>query len=87
MTERNTEPESFGIRRISNVHASWTEGAERGAPGKFTIKLILSDGAVEHPLVPTPEDAKVKIQLLDRSGPTYFDTGRGVLIASNVKIG
>lgn len=87
MTERNVEPESFGIRRVSNVHASWTEGPERGAPGKFTVKLILSDGAVEHALVPTAEDAKVQIQLMARAGVLYFDTDRGVLIPSNIKLG
>jgi hypothetical protein len=74
-----------GRRRISNVHASWTEGAERGAPGKFTIKLILSDGAVEHPLVPTADDAKVQLKLLEQSEVAYFDTGRQVLIPSNIK--
>ena len=87
MTERNVEPGSFGIRRVSNVHASWTEGPERGAPGKFTIKLILSDGAVEHPLVPTAEDAKVQLQLMDKAKVLYFDESRGVLIPSNVKLG
>jgi hypothetical protein len=85
MTEWNMEPESFGIRRLSNVHASWTENPERGAPGKFTIKLILSDGAEEYPYVPSAEDAKVHLQLLSRSDTAYFDTGRKVLIPSNVK--
>lgn len=85
MTERNMEPESFGIRRVAHVHASWTEGPERGGEGKFTIKLILSDGAVEYPYVPDAEDAKVHLKLLSASKDVYFDTGRKVLIPSNVK--
>jgi hypothetical protein len=40
---------------------------------------------VEYPYVPTAEDAKVHLQLLEASEVVYFDTGRKVLIPSNVK--
>lgn len=85
MAERNVDPDHAGIRRVSNVHAAWTEGTERGASGAFTIQLILSDGAEEYVLQPTADDARVHLKLLEQSDVTYFDTNRQVLIPSNIK--
>ncbi len=84
MTDGNAE-QNLGVRRVTNVHASWTEGSEDGAPGAFTIQLILSDGAEEYVLQPTADDAKVQLKLLAQGEVTYFDLGRKVLIPSNVK--
>lgn len=84
MTDGNAE-QNLGVRRVTNVHASWTEGPEDGAPGAFTIQLILSDGAEEYVLQPTADDAKVQLKLLAQGEVTYFDLGRKVLIPSNVK--
>lgn len=82
MAEQNVE-----ARRVTNVHASWTEGPEDGAPGAFTVQLILSDGAEEYVLQPTADDAKVQLKLLQKSDTTYFDIGRKVLIPSRVSLG
>lgn len=86
MAEQNVE-RNVEVRRVTNVQASWTEGPERGAPGSFTIQLILSDGAEEYVVAPTAEDAKVQIELLSRAEVTYFDLGRKVLIPSSLKLG
>lgn len=86
MTDGNKE-QNLGVRRVTNVHASWTEGPETGAPGAFTIQLILSDGAEEYVLQPTADDAKTQLELLERSDITYFDLGRRVLIPSSIKLG
>lgn len=86
MTDGNVE-QNIGVRRVTNVHASWTEGPERGAPGAFTIQLILSDGAEEYVLQPTDDDAKVQLKLLRKSDTTYFDLGRRVLIPSRIRLG
>ena len=86
MAEQNVE-RNVEVRRVTNVQASWTEGPERGAPGSFTIQLILSNGAEEYVLVPTAEDAKVQLELLSRAEVTYFDLGRKVLIPSSLKLG
>lgn len=82
MAERNVDPDHAGIRRVSDVHAAWTEGTASGA---FTIQLILSDGAEEYILRPTADDAKVHLKLLGQSEVTYFDTNRQVLIPSSIK--
>lgn len=86
MAEQNVE-RNVEVRRVTNVQASWTEGPERGAPGSFTIQLILSNGAEEYVLVPTAEDAKVQLELLGKAEVTYFDLGRKVLIPSSLKLG
>ncbi len=86
MTDGNVE-QNIRVRRVTNVHASWTEGPERGAPGAFTIQLILSDGAEEYVLQPTADDAKVQLGLLKNSETTYFDLGRKVLIPSRIRLG
>ena len=39
--------------------ASRTEGAEREAPGKLTIKPILNDGVAEFAIRPLAEDADI----------------------------
>ena len=86
MVEQNAK-RNIVVRRVTSVQASWTEGAERGTPGSFTIQLILDNGAEEYVLVPTAEDAKVQLGLLSRAEVTYFDVGRKVLIPSNVSLG
>ena len=86
MAEQNVEA-NIQVRQVTNVQASWVEGSERGAPGSFTIQLILDDGAEEYVLQPTAEDAKVQLELLGRAGSTYFDMGNKVLIPSNIGLG
>ena len=86
MSEQNVE-RNIQVRRVTDVQASWTEGPERGAPGSFTIQLILDNGAEEYVVVPTAEDAKVQLNLLRRSGTVYFDLTNKVLIPSNIILG
>ncbi len=86
MAEQNVE-QNIVVRRVTDVQASWTEGPERGAPGKFTIQLILDDGAEEYVLQPTAEDAKVQLELLERAQTVYFDVGRKVLIPNSLNLG
>jgi hypothetical protein len=76
--EERTE-ELIWVRRVTHLHAAWTE-AERGAPGAFTLQLVLDDGADEYVLRPTAEDADVLLALWARSGGATFDLGRKVLI-------
>jgi hypothetical protein len=76
--EERTE-ELIRVRRVTHLHAAWTE-AERGAPGAFTLQLVLDDGADEYVLRPTAEDADVLLALWARSGGATFDLGRKVLV-------
>ena len=85
MVERNVE-QQIQVRQVTDVHANWNE-EERGEPGKFSLQLILDDGAEEYVLAPAAEDAKVQLELLGRAEVTYFDVGRKVLIPSSLKLG
>ena len=80
--EERTE-QLIQVRRVTHLHAAWTE-AERGAPGAFTVQLILDHGADEYVLRPTAEDADVLLALWARSESATFDLDRKVLIFSSV---
>ncbi len=73
------------IREVTQVQASWTE-QDRGAPGAFTLQLILDNGADEYVLRPTAEDADVLLKLIKRSNKAVFDLQRKVLIFGNLSI-
>ena len=83
MDERDAREERteqlIRVRRVTQLCAAWTE-AERGAPGAFTLQLVLDDGADEYVLRPTAEDADVLLALWARSGGATFDLDRKVLI-------
>ena len=80
--EQRTE-EMIQVRRVTQMHAAWTEG-ERGAPGAFTLQLILDNGADEYILRPTADDVDVLQALWRRSESVTFDLGRKVLMFSSV---
>jgi hypothetical protein len=82
--EERTE-QQIQVRQVTHVQASWTE-QERGAPGAFTIQLILDNGVDEYILRPTADDTDVLLQLLKDSDSAAFDLGRKVLIFSNIAI-
>ena len=73
------------IREVTQVQASWTE-TERGAPGAFTLQLILDNGADEYVLRPTADDADVLLQLIQRSDKAFFDLERKVLIFGSISV-
>lgn len=76
--ERWTEQRML-VRQVTNIQASWTE-AERGAPGAFTLQLILDYGADEYILRPTAADLRALLDLFDRGGTATFDLSRKVLM-------
>lgn len=78
--ERQTE-EQVRIRQVTHHQVSWTE-RERGAPGAFTIQLILDHGADEYILRPNADDAQILHRLL-AGGGAVFDLDRKVLVFGN----
>lgn len=83
--EPTTAERQIQVRQVTHVQASWTE-QDRGAPGAFTLQLILDHGADEYVLRPTAEDADVLVKLLARSSTASFDLDRKVLIFGNLAI-
>ena len=82
--EQHTEQQIL-IREVTQVQASWTE-TERGAPGAFTLQLILDHGADEYVLRPTADDADVILKLIKRSDKAMFDLDRKVLIFGSISV-
>lgn len=82
--EQHTE-QQIVIREVTQVQASWTE-ADRGAPGAFTLQLILDHGADEYVLRPTADDADVILKLIKRSDKAMFDLDRKVLIFGSISV-
>ena len=80
--ERRTE-QQIQVRQVTHIQASWTE-EQRGAPGAFTVQLILDNGVDEYVLRPTAEDMEVLLRLFERSGNAMFDIGRKVLMFNNL---
>lgn len=74
------------VRQVTHIQASWTEG-ERGAPGAFTLQLILDNGGAEYVLRPTAEDLAVLLTLFQRSAGASFDLDRQVLMFSDLPRG
>lgn len=71
------------IRKVTDVHANWSDQGE-GVPGKFSVQLVLDNGAVEHVARPTAQDTKVFLKLLADSETIYYDLERGVTTFSDV---
>ncbi len=87
MQEQKAErtEQQIAVREVTHMQASWTEG-DRGAPGYFTVQLILDNGAEEYVLHPTVDDTEEIFRLRDRSGRVYFDLQRKVLMFGNLPV-
>jgi hypothetical protein len=83
--EERTE-QAIQVRQVTDVHSNWNE-EERGEPGKFSVQLILDDGAEKYVLRPTAQDTKVIVKLLESSKSQYFDLERRALIANDISLG
>ena len=73
------------VRQVTHVQASWTE-EKRGAPGAFTLQLILDNGAAEYVLRPTADDADLLVKLFARNANATFDGERKVLMFGNLAV-
>jgi hypothetical protein len=82
MADQNVE-QQIQVRRVTNVHANWNE-EERGEPGKFSLQLILDDGAEEYAIRPPAADTKVILKMLDSAETVSFDLANKVLIPSKI---
>jgi len=78
-------PEAIVVRQVTHYQTSWAE-SEAGAPGVFSVQLILDQGAAEYVIRPTADDLDVLHQLLERGEEVYFDLNRKVLIFGNQSV-
>ncbi|RZM35718.1 MAG: hypothetical protein EOP67_10275 [Sphingomonas sp.] len=78
-------PSNFNVRQVTNAQASWR--AQAGKEGAFELQLILDHGAAEHILPMHAAELKAVLQLLGESARTMFDSERGLLLFSDLKLG
>jgi hypothetical protein len=71
--------EAIKVRQVTDVHGNFSEQG-KGDTGKFSLQLILDDGAEEYVLRLTSEDTRTLMMMIDEAESMYFDTERGVLI-------
>jgi hypothetical protein len=71
--------DSIRVRQLSHYQFSWV-AQEPGAPGVFTLQLVLDQGAWEEVLTLSAEDADALQDLLRDSKDVHYDVGRRVLM-------
>ena len=74
------------MREVTDYQPTWSEQAP-GAPGVFTVQLVLDHGAEEYVIRPTAYDLEVLKSLLRRSDQVWFDLDRKVLMFGNRSVG
>ena len=61
------------------MHSNWSAQGD-GTDGKFSLQLILDNGAEEAIVRPTAEDTDVLLKLLALARTLYFDTENRVIV-------
>ena len=84
--EREIAPSDIRVREVTDYQPTWSEQAP-GAPGVFTVQLVLDHGAEEYVIRPTADDLEVLKSLLRRSEEVWFDLDRRVLMFGNRSVG
>ena len=77
-SEQSTR-EAIKVRQVTDVHGNFSSQGQ-GEPGKFSLQLVLDDGAEEYVLLLTSEDTRTLMMMIDEAETIYFDTEREVLI-------
>lgn len=70
--------QAIKVRQVTEARPNWSE-QQRGEHGRFTLQIILDDGAEEYVLHPPNRDIRVLIALFEATENVYFDTERLVL--------
>ena len=79
-------PTQIQVREVTDWQPTWTAG-DPGAPGVFSIQLVLDRGAEEFVIRVTAEDAEVIQNLMRKSPTVWFDLERKVLMFGNRAVG
>jgi len=84
--EPQITPSDIRVREVTDYQPTWTEQAP-GAPGVFTVQLVLDHGAEEYVIRPTADDLDVLKSFLRRGDQVWFDLDRKVLMFGNRSVG
>ncbi|MGM0930100.1 MAG: hypothetical protein ACQEXN_10360 [Actinomycetota bacterium] len=78
--------DSIRVRQLSHYQFSWVAG-EAGAPGTWTLQLVLDQGAWEEVLTLDADDADNLQDLLSTSKTVFYDVGRKTLMFGTTRTG
>ena len=78
--------DSIRVRQLTQYQFSWTAG-QGGAPGTWTLQLILDEGAWEEVLTISSEDADALQDVLKNTRNVFYDIDRRVLMFGVTKTG
>ncbi len=78
--------DSIAVRQVSHYQFSWVAG-DAGAPGTYTLQLVLDQGAGEEVLTLDPDDADNLQDLLVGAGTVFYDVGRRTLMFGTTPVG
>jgi hypothetical protein len=78
--------DSIQVRHLNHYQFSWVAG-EPGAPGTFTLQLVLDEGAWEEVLTVDAEDAEVLQGLLRSTRTVFYDVRRRTLMFGTRRVG
>jgi hypothetical protein len=79
-------PHQIKVRKVTHWQPTFTH-RESGKNGIYTFQLILDNGADEHILAVTAEDADNLFDWLHASSDVYYDLERRVLMFGTREVG
>jgi hypothetical protein len=78
--------DSLKVRQLSHYQFSWVAG-EPGAPGTWTLQLVLDEGAWEEVLTIDADDADNLQDLLSTADTVFYDVNRRTLLFGTTPTG
>jgi hypothetical protein len=78
--------DSIKVRQLSHYQFSWVAG-DPGAPGTWTLQLVLDQGAWEEVLTIDADDADNLQDLLSTADTVYYDVQRRTLMFGTTAAG
>ena len=84
--EQPLTDDSIVIRQLSHYQFSWLAG-EAGAPGTWTLQLVLDQGAWEEVLTIDADDADNLQDMLSTASTVFFDVRRRTLLFGTTPVG
>jgi hypothetical protein len=78
--------DTIQVRQLSHYQFTWVAG-EPGAPGTYTLQLVLDQGAWEEVLTLDADDADNLQDMLSTASTVFYDVARRTLMFGTTKVG
>ncbi len=78
--------DSIQVRQLSHYQFSWVAG-EAGAPGTWTLQLVLDQGAWEEVLTVDADDDDNLQDMLSAASTVFYDVRRRTLMFGTTPVG